>query len=93
MKTYIEKSTGNQLAGDHVLGKWGDGSEKTVEEVYKLNPEKEFMLQFNHGAARKAEIFELACRLMVGHAQAGIKPNPSDALEVAKEAYNLKDKL
>lgn len=96
-KLVFKKKSTNELVGeDHVVGTWPDGSDKTIGEVYKLDFadfSAEYKFINKQSGSRKAEIFELACRILIGHAQAGIKPIPHDAFEVAKMAYALKDNM
>jgi hypothetical protein len=88
---FIKKATDEVFSGDHVVGKWADGSDKTVEELYKIGPNVDYSIYSNPNGARNAEIFDLTCRLLVSFASAGIKPNPRDCVEIAKLTYKLKD--
>jgi hypothetical protein len=88
---FIKKGTDELFSGDHVVGRWADGSDKTVQELHNINPGGEYLLYSNPNGARNAEIFDLTCRLLVSFASAGVKPDPYDCVEIAKLTYHLKD--
>lgn len=94
MKKYAWVGNPNKiLTEDFVVGKWADGSDKTVREAVEVSKSIEYVEIPAISSGRVAEIFDLACRIMVGHAQAGIKPSAKDAFEVASLAYEIKDKM
>jgi len=84
-----------EFTGDYEIGKWADGSPLTIDEAFKAKHPMALLynIMSSNDNARKAEIFDLACRIMVGHSQAGIIPVPEHAIEAAKKAYELKDRL
>lgn len=90
---FVEKLTNKMVDGSEIIGKWPDGSEKTVAESIKVDKDSPYLQVSDMTVVRKSEVFELACRILVGQAQAGIKPMPEDAVEAAKKMYHLKELL
>lgn len=87
----VEKLTNKMVNGSDIIGKWPDGSDKTIAESVKVDKDSPYIVVSDMTVVKKSEVFELACRILVGQAQAGIKPMPEDAVEAAKKMYHLKE--
>ena len=69
---------------------WPDRSKRTAIENYKLYPIGWQAIE-ETSPSSKAEIYDLACRIALSFAQAGINFDPKTCIDKAKELYKLKE--
>jgi hypothetical protein len=91
MNSFVHKTTNEKVEGHTVIGKWADGSTKTVEEDFRVNIKSEYA-KIDANEVGNAIVFDLACKMLIAQAQSGVRPNPVDCMNAAKEMYNLKNK-